>query len=219
MIYPPTDKQKHIAEIYQEIFIERSYFTPRCDIRPGDVVLDAGAHIGTFTLYALIHSAEHVIAVEPNSNTFPYLLRNLAESGFPSSSYTPVCSALWSSVLGRGRRLRFLRGRSSIGSHVVGPTSSYNCYVNATTIDALSEAHGRIDFIKIDTEGCELQILHGAESTIRKYRPRLADCVYHHHTDHLLIPDFINSLGLDYHQEITDGMLLAGRYYPIGHWS
>ncbi len=37
----------------------------------------------------------------------------------------------------------------------------------------------RVDFIKIDIEGAELQALRGAEKTLRRFRPKLAIAVHH----------------------------------------
>lgn len=47
--------------------------------------------------------------------------------------------------------------------------------VRQTTVDALVIEHGlkRLDFVKVDTEGSELTVLHGAEQSIRKFSPVL----------------------------------------------
>jgi len=44
-----------------------------------------------------------------------------------------------------------------------------------TTIDEVARTLGldRLDFIKADIEGWELRLLHGAESTLERFRPRL----------------------------------------------
>ncbi len=56
----------------------------------------------------------------------------------------------------------------------------------------------RVDFIKMDIEGAEPQALIGAENTLRKYRPRLAICIYHDVRHFAEIPNWINNLGLGY---------------------
>lgn len=51
------------------------------EIRPGDTVLDLGAHIGGFTRWALQQGAAQVIAVEPHPESFALLMRNT--TGYP----------------------------------------------------------------------------------------------------------------------------------------
>ena len=56
--------------------------------------------------------------------------------------------------------------------------------------------HGsRVDFIKMDIEGAELNALRGAEKSIRRYHPSLAVCAYHRTDDLITLPQYINSLG------------------------
>jgi FkbM family methyltransferase len=56
----------------------------------------------------------------------------------------------------------------------------------------------RINFIKADIENYELNMLHGAESIIKRDRPLLAVCIYHNASDMFTIPLFIKELCNDY---------------------
>ncbi len=56
----------------------------------------------------------------------------------------------------------------------------------------------KIDFIKMDIEGCELKALHGAVKTLKKYKPKLAIAAYHKYEDYYEIPKFLNELNVGY---------------------
>lgn len=62
--------------------------------------------------------------------------------------------------------------------------------VPAVTIDdVVEEQHlGRVDFIKMDIEGGEVDALRGAEGTLKRFTPRLAISAYHRPHD---LPDIV----------------------------
>lgn len=66
-------------------------------------------------------------------------------------------------------------------------------HVPVTSIDQ-EFGKERITFIKLDVEGAELQVLHGAEQCIREHHPKLAICVYHKWEDIVEIPSYILSI-------------------------
>lgn len=59
-------------------------------------------------------------------------------------------------------------------------------------------AEGKVDFIKMDIEGSEMEALKGAEETIKRDHPILAICVYHKREDLITIPNYIKSLCENY---------------------
>lgn len=65
----------------------------------------------------------------------------------------------------------------------------------------------RITFIKADIEGHEMKMLKGAENIIKKYKPKMALCVYHKLTD---IFDFI-----DYLQKIVPEYKFRLRHHSL----
>ena len=56
----------------------------------------------------------------------------------------------------------------------------------------------RVDYIKLDIEGAELDALHGAAKTITRWKPKMAICAYHKREDLWTLPTYIKSLRPDY---------------------
>lgn len=69
--------------------------------------------------------------------------------------------------------------------------------VEVDSIDYVMEGR-RVTMIKMDIEGAELEVLHGAKKTFPKYKTLLAICVYHKREDLFTIPQYIKSLIPEY---------------------
>ena len=69
------------------------------------------------------------------------------------------------------------------------------------TIDSLvmSNEIKRVDLIKMDIEGSELDALQGGENSLKRWRPKLAISLYHRPEDLFSIPLWLNSLNCGYH--------------------
>jgi FkbM family methyltransferase len=75
-------------------------------------------------------------------------------------------------------------GFSSARNNMQIPCISIDRFVQQENVE-------RIDFIKMDIEGCELAALKGAQQTIRRYHPKLAICLYHKVDDFTTIPQYL----------------------------
>ncbi len=76
----------------------------------------------------------------------------------------------------------------------------YSGKTQTMAIDDFIQQHNieKLDFIKLDIEGAELEALKGAKNTLLKHRPKLAIALYHDVKDFFRIPQFLNELHLGY---------------------
>ncbi|MBR3746044.1 MAG: FkbM family methyltransferase, partial [Selenomonadaceae bacterium] len=72
--------------------------------------------------------------------------------------------------------------------------------VKITTLDAYVREKNlrRVDFIKLDVEGAELDVLRGAVTTIARFKPILALSAYHKWDDFFTLMNFVKSIRPDY---------------------
>ena len=68
------------------------------------------------------------------------------------------------------------------------------------TIDEFCARHSvsRIDFIKADVEGGEIDLICGAEDTIRKFKPAISIAVYHEPENANKVAEFVAGLAVGY---------------------
>jgi FkbM family methyltransferase len=135
----------------------------------GAVVVEAGANIGALTvpIARRVGPQGRVIAYEPQPLLADMLAHNLAANGFGHVEVR--CAALGAvrGTIGVPRLDHRMRG--NFGGVAIGGAADHQAPVD--TIDGIGLA--RVDLIKIDVEGMEVEVLTGATATVRQLRPVL----------------------------------------------
>jgi FkbM family methyltransferase len=148
-------------------------------LRPGMVFYDVGAHIGFFSLLAarLVGSEGRVFSFEAVPENASRLRENARRNELDQITVVPA--AVWKEC----GRLRFQRA-SNDSSHNTGrvvlseaPTPEL-MEVDAIALDSFAQKHPAPQVIKIDVEGSEAQVLHGAVRILTGARPVLV-CEIH----------------------------------------
>lgn len=164
----------------------------------GDVVIDAGGCYGDTALYFAHEAGKKgkVYSFEFLPENLRIFEKNISLNPKLSKRINLIKAPLWSKS---GEEL-FVIGH--------GPGTCVSPYTNrpdanrviTVTIDDLVRDQNidRVDFIKMDIEGAELESLRGAKNTIRQFRPQLAISVYHKPNDFWEIPQYLDSLELGY---------------------
>jgi FkbM family methyltransferase len=143
-----------------------SKFTPK----EGDTVIDIGAHIGKYTLLSskLVGKTGKVVAIEADPDTFHILERNISLNNL--TNILPLNYAIFSTKT----RIR-LYDQSTTASAKYNsliltraPQTEKYTEVNADTLDSILEMNGinQVNWIKIDVEGAEYEVLKGATKTL-----------------------------------------------------
>ncbi|MDP9176473.1 MAG: FkbM family methyltransferase [Gemmatimonadota bacterium] len=158
-------------------------------IRRGDVVLDIGANIGAHTIAFSHLVGEHgrVLAFEPLAANFERLLETISRRcRFSNISTFQV--AVGNPRVPNERTLIKVPGgdfsQASLVAHAAGSwderrdIQDYSCVMTGVDAEMAANPLPRLDFVKIDVEGGELDALKGATRTLARYRPLLYCEVY-----------------------------------------
>lgn len=163
--------------------------------RPGDVVIDGGAAWGDTALYFAdrVGDAGRVVALEFVEESVEIFRENLVRNPELARVIELDEHALWGTS---GTNLSY----SMAGPGTSVAADSGNRHVETISIDDLIAARGltRVDFVKLDVEGSELETLKGAIETLRRWRPQLALSAYHRPEDLEALPRWLDGLGLGY---------------------
>jgi len=191
------------VELFDLIVGKQIYSISECRVEEGDVVFDVGAHMGFFSYHAKLCGARTIYAFEPNPHVREVLTKHKSLWGFldlniydlalyseegeldlfiPENPFASVAT-----VNREGTVLEKFRYRTKIR-------------VVATTIDNFIKRNAipHVDFIKIDAEGSEREILKGAKETIKEFRPKIVVSAYHRPDDERVIPEIVLSAREDY---------------------
>jgi len=175
-----------------------SQANPKEGVRPGDIVIDGGAHVGTFTDEALRRGAAKVIAVEPEPVNAECFRRNFRKE-IAEGRVILVEKGMWSSET--TLELSVAKENSGMNSFVIDQgAGTSKITVPLTLIDTLVRQLGlpRVDFMKLDIEGAEREALKGGMETLRQFRPRLMLEMYHRPDDRQVLPAIVRQAHADY---------------------
>lgn len=154
------------------------YWTAPVMLTPGSRVLDVGACEGLFAFRCLRRGlAREVVAFEPSPRMAPLLQRG-AEANGVADRVRVVAAAVGAR---RGTVAFDLSGGEQAGHLAEGAAG--NALVPGTTIDDFCAEDGiqlgPYDLIKADAEGADLEVLKGAERSLRRGSPQVAVTTYH----------------------------------------
>jgi FkbM family methyltransferase len=143
-------------------------------VRPGYTVVEAGANIGSHSLFlARTCAPGRLICFEPQPRTAQLLSANLTMNSITNAS-------VHAAALGEASGWAFIKTLDYSQPHNVGAASLMETngdYKGPLTRVPLSRLDDwelpALNFLKLDTEGFEAPILRGAAETVRKHRPIL----------------------------------------------
>lgn len=140
-----------------EVWKMKEYETEHFTIQPGDVVIDIGAHIGTFSVWAAQKATSgHVFSFEPDLENYILLdenknLNHLANLHIVNSAVSDM----------RGQVRLFTSDFHNMTHSFFEEGTRANQLVNTISLEDILQEYGleRVHYLKIDAEGAEYQII------------------------------------------------------------
>lgn len=148
-------------------------------LKPGQTFFDVGSHFGFFSLLAahLVGPSGRVVAFEPTPSTFEMVSKNLA--GRPNARVVNVAAFREDTTLSFHDWGLELSGFNSIYGGKMTEDERRRANIKPITVQAraldswVAETGIAPDFLKIDTEGAEPDVLAGMDRILREKRPIL----------------------------------------------
>ncbi len=203
----------HRDGVYEQHFSE---FAKRV-VKEGDCCVDMGANLGyhTITLANLVGNRGSVFAFEPQRITFQQLNCNIFLNKLDNVKALN-CALGESDSFVHVERVDYYRTVEGYYGTNIGNTSvNFNSVGDQIPLVKLdSFGFQKMDFVKIDIQGSELNALRGAVATINAFKPLIFIEIEEPHllkfnTNSSALIDFIKGLGY--------GVLKIDNEYPCDH--
>jgi len=176
--------------------------------KTNDIVIDVGAHLGEYSL-AVAKNAETIIAVEANPDTFQILQKNISLNKI--SNIIPINQAIYDST--GYQNLQIFGDKSGMSSMVMNyEDKSDSIKVKTETLDRLVDnlKLEKVDWIKIDVEGAEYNVLNGAKQTILSNKPGIKLIIeLHGEKNSLLVKKMLSEDFQLFYEKLDDDHVFA----------
>jgi FkbM family methyltransferase len=147
-----------------EIFLREDYGK----MKNNSVIVDLGANIGVFTIYATVTAADTTVyAYEPLANFYHLMQENVRLNGRDTAVHCFNYAVAAESTT----RTLYVQGTDFFFPTLIGKDSKNgqeSIEVKCTTLAEIIESNGldRVDMLKMDCEGAEYEILYPAPARV-----------------------------------------------------
>ena len=178
------------------------HFTPK----QGDIVVDIGAHIGRYTIIGSkrVSAQGKVVAIEAHPGNFEMLNRNIKLNQL--TNVIPLNYAAYS----KETKLKLYVPDEELGNsiyHTLMERTGKFLEVNTNTLDNLLQENGveqqQVNWIKIDVEGAELDVLKGSTNVLSKSKDIALLIEVHGPNNYRPVVEFLNSFNFNIEFEKT----------------
>ncbi len=175
-----------IGGLLYEIEKKLYYYDDYVKVERGDIVIEGGAFDGKSTIVFAKDGAEMIYAFEPYGKFFEIcsLIMKLNDL----TNVKCINEALGCGV----SKSAFNPEDARLDNH-----GDLNITVNVTSIDDFVKSTNirKVDFIKLDVEGTEIDVIKGGIRTLSVYHPKIAVAVYHNALDICKITEILQQSG------------------------
>ncbi|MDD5428145.1 MAG: FkbM family methyltransferase [Candidatus Omnitrophica bacterium] len=177
-VFPNGIKFKCYEKIIDDLQRSLPGYIAKNTIRRGGIIIDCGAYIGEFTLYAAKAVGENgkVIAFEPDPDAYEKLSANISLNNL--KNVILIKKGVWSKT----DKMKFVGGTQSgnlFADKLNDNTISYEVIVTSLDDELGDLGIIKVDFIKMDIEGAEIEALKGARKILAENNTHLAIASYH----------------------------------------
>lgn len=170
LYWPKTFSLVRLDQVICETFDEKDwhyYKWKHTPIEKGEILLDIGTAEGLFSLCE-VNNCSHIYLVEP-SHTF----MNCLEKTF--APYRDKVTIHNVAIGNEDGMVPF--SEDALDGKITSGNSSNTRQTPIRKVDTIIQ--DRITYLKADIEGFEIEMLKGAEQTIKKNKPKIAITTYH----------------------------------------
>lgn len=160
-----SSNSNNLYEIVKEVWIENRYLPKNILLDKNGVIIDIGANVGVFSIYASTLTSGKILAVEPFDENCKYLKQNLKNNIVTNVIIEKIAVSKSS-----GKRYFYTLDSDSGHNFYFKNKSKNKKLINTTTFKQLIQNHSikKIELLKVDCEGAEGEIFESLSPIILK---------------------------------------------------